>query len=184
MFKRVLVANRGEIAQRVIRCCIEMGVECVAVYSKADENEIYVPFATDSICIGEASSSSSYLNMTNIISAALCMECDAVHPGYGFLSENAEFARLCEEHGLKFIGPPPEVIEMATNRPVTITPISMAPSAANAPDGERSRSRARTRRGSGGERARRRRPRRLQATSCCRDTRRNCRHLRLKATRS
>ena len=111
MFKRVLVANRGEIAQRVIRCCIEMGVECIAVYSKADANEIYVPFATDSICIGEASSSSSYLNMTNIISAALCMECDAVHPGYGFLSENAEFARLCEEHGLKFIGPPPEVIE-------------------------------------------------------------------------
>ncbi len=111
MFKRVLVANRGEIAQRVIRCCIEMDVECIAAYSKADENEIYVPFATDSICIGAAPAKDSYLNIDHIISAALATGCDAVHPGYGFLSENAEFARRCEENGIKFIGPPAEVIE-------------------------------------------------------------------------
>ncbi len=111
MFKRVLVANRGEIAQRVIRCCIEMNIECVAVYSKPDENQIYVPFATESICIGDAPSKDSYLNMQNIISAALGTGCDAIHPGYGFLSENADFARMCEDNGIKFIGPPPEVIE-------------------------------------------------------------------------
>ncbi len=111
MFKRVLVANRGEIAQRVIRCCIEMGIECIAVYSKPDENEIYVPFATESICIGDASPQSSYLNMNNILSAAIGSGCDAIHPGYGFLSENADFARLCEEHGMIFIGPPADVIE-------------------------------------------------------------------------
>ncbi len=111
MFKRVLVANRGEIAQRIIRCCIEMNIECVAVYSKPDENQIYVPFATTSICIGGASPQESYLNKKNIISAALATGCDAIHPGYGFLSENAEFARMCEEYGLKFIGPDADVIE-------------------------------------------------------------------------
>ncbi len=111
MFKRVLVANRGEIAQRIIRCCIEMGIECIAAYSKADENEIYVPFATDSICIGAAPAKDSYLNIDNVISAAIATKCDAVHPGYGFLSENAEFAKKCEQNGIKFIGPPSDVIE-------------------------------------------------------------------------
>ena len=111
MFKRVLVANRGEIAQRIIRCCLDMGIECVAAYSKADENELYVPFATESICIGDAPAVDSYLNKERIISAALCTGCDAIHPGYGFLSENAEFARMCEAYGVKFIGPPADVIE-------------------------------------------------------------------------
>ena len=111
MIRRVLVANRGEIAQRVIRCCVEMGIECVAAYSKADENEMYVPFATDSICIGPAPAKDSYLNIDNIISAALATGCDAIHPGYGFLSENADFARACEDNGIKFIGPPSSAIE-------------------------------------------------------------------------
>ncbi len=111
MFRRVLVANRGEIAQRIIRCCIDMGTECVAVYSKADENQVYIPFATRSICIGGPQSQDSYLNIDRIISAALATGCDAIHPGYGFLSENAEFARKCEEYGIKFIGPPADVIE-------------------------------------------------------------------------
>lgn len=111
MFKRVLVANRGEIAQRIIRCCLDMGIECVAAYSKADENELYVPFATESICIGDAPASNSYLNKEHLVSAALSMGCDAIHPGYGFLSENADFARMCEEHGVAFIGPPADVIE-------------------------------------------------------------------------
>ena len=111
MFKRILVANRGEIAQRIIRCCIDMGVECVAAYSQADENEIYVAFATESICIGPAPAAESYLNPDRVISAALSTGCDAIHPGYGFLSENADFARKCEEFGIKFIGPPADVIE-------------------------------------------------------------------------
>ena len=111
MFKRVLVANRGEIAQRIIQCCIDMDVECVAVYSTADEHALYVPFATESVCIGDAPAAKSYLDMNAIISAALATGCDAIHPGYGFLSENADFARACEEYGIKFIGPPPEVIE-------------------------------------------------------------------------
>ena len=111
MFKRVLVANRGEIAQRVIRCCIEMGVESVAAYSQADANEYYVPFATESICIGGPAPKDSYLNINNVISAALATGCDAIHPGYGFLSENAEFARLCEQNNITFIGPSADVIE-------------------------------------------------------------------------
>ncbi len=111
MFRKVLVANRGEIAQRIIRCCMEMGIESVAVYSRPDENQIYVPFATEAICIGGASPAESYLDMNKIISAALATGCDAIHPGYGFLSENAEFARKCEEFGIKFIGPPADVID-------------------------------------------------------------------------
>ena len=97
MFKRVLVANRGEIAQRIIQCCIDMDIECVAVYSTADQHALYVPFATESVCIGDAPAAKSYLDVNAIISAALATGCDAIHPGYGFLSENADFARTCEE---------------------------------------------------------------------------------------
>ena len=111
MFKRVLIANRGEIAQRIVRCCIEMGVECVAAYSEADKDQLYVGLATRAICIGEAPVADSYLNQERLVSAALATGCDALHPGYGFLSENADFARLCMDNGIAFIGPPPQVIE-------------------------------------------------------------------------
>ncbi|MEM6804987.1 MAG: acetyl-CoA carboxylase biotin carboxylase subunit [Bacteroidota bacterium] len=110
MFKKILIANRGEIALRVIRTCKEMGISSVAVYSKADKNSLHVRFADEAVCIGPASSSDSYLSMANIISAAEITGVDAIHPGYGFLSENAEFSQLCEDHGIKFIGPNAEVI--------------------------------------------------------------------------
>lgn len=110
MLKRVLVACRGEIALRIIRCCRECGTETVAAYSTADANSLPVQTATHSICIGAARAADSYLNISAILSAALACGCDAVHPGYGFLSENKEFAALCVQHGLKFIGPSAEVI--------------------------------------------------------------------------
>ncbi|MDW3651675.1 MAG: acetyl-CoA carboxylase biotin carboxylase subunit [Bacteroidia bacterium] len=110
MFKKILIANRGEIALRVIRTCREMGISSVAVYSKADKNSLHVRFADEAVCIGPASSTDSYLNMANIISAAEITGVDAIHPGYGFLAENAEFSQLCEDHGIKFIGPSAEVI--------------------------------------------------------------------------
>ena len=111
MFKRILVANRGEIALRIIRCCIEMGIETVAVYSTADEETLPVMLATHRVCIGPPKASESYLNEDVILTTALKMGCDAIHPGYGFLSENARFAKKCEENGITFIGPSGDIIE-------------------------------------------------------------------------
>lgn len=104
MFKKILVANRGEIALRVIRTCKEMGIKTVAVYSTADAESLHVKFADEAVCIGPAPSSESYLKIANIIAAAEITNADAIHPGYGFLSENAKFSKICEEHGIKFIG--------------------------------------------------------------------------------
>ncbi|MEM7654984.1 MAG: acetyl-CoA carboxylase biotin carboxylase subunit [Bacteroidota bacterium] len=111
MFKKILIANRGEIALRVIRTCREMGIRSVAVYSTADKDSLHVRFADEAVCIGPPSSKDSYLSMVNIISAAEICGVDAIHPGYGFLSENAEFSQLCEDHGIKFIGPSGKVID-------------------------------------------------------------------------
>lgn len=110
MFKKVLIANRGEIALRVIRTCKEMGLKTVAVYSTADEDSLHVRFADEAVCIGPPQSSESYLKMANIIAAAEITNADAIHPGYGFLSENAKFSKICEEHGIKFIGASEEMI--------------------------------------------------------------------------
>ncbi|MFS4415498.1 acetyl-CoA carboxylase biotin carboxylase subunit [Maribacter sp. 2307ULW6-5] len=104
MFKKILIANRGEIALRVIRTCKEMGIKTVAVYSKADEESLHVRFADEAVCIGPAPSSESYLKIPNIIAAAEITNADAIHPGYGFLSENSKFSRICAEHDIKFIG--------------------------------------------------------------------------------
>jgi acetyl-CoA carboxylase biotin carboxylase subunit len=112
MFKRVLVANRGEIALRIIRACRELGVESVAVYSEADVDSMHVHLADESVCIGPASSKESYLKPDRIIAAAEITGADAIHPGYGFLSENARFAEICASSGIKFIGPSAEVISM------------------------------------------------------------------------
>ncbi len=110
MFKKVLIANRGEIALRVVRACRELGIETVAIHSEADRKSLHVRFAAESVCVGPADVQESYLNIPAIISAALVTGCDAVHPGYGFLAENARFAEMCERSGLHFIGPSPEVI--------------------------------------------------------------------------
>ncbi|MBE3577106.1 MAG: acetyl-CoA carboxylase biotin carboxylase subunit [Limnochordales bacterium] len=112
MFRKILIANRGEIAVRIIRTCREMGIETVAIYSQADRDALHVQLADEAICVGPAASSKSYLNVTNIVSAAMLTGVDAVHPGYGYLSERASFAEICESHGLVFIGPPPSVIEL------------------------------------------------------------------------
>lgn len=112
MFKRILIANRGEIAVRIVRCCREMGIESVVVCSKADETSLPAMLAGRAICIGPAKSSESYLNKAAIIEVAKRLHCDAIHPGVGFLSENAEFAQMCRENGICFIGPSPEVIRM------------------------------------------------------------------------
>ena len=104
MFKKILIANRGEIALRVIRTCKEMGILTVAVYSTTDEDSIHVKFADEAVCIGPAQSKDSYLKISNIIAAAEITNADAIHPGYGFLSENAKFSKICQEHGIKFIG--------------------------------------------------------------------------------
>ncbi|MGG8496712.1 acetyl-CoA carboxylase biotin carboxylase subunit [Tenacibaculum sp. TC6] len=111
MFKKILIANRGEIALRVIRTCKEMGIKTVAVYSKADAESLHVRFADEAVCIGPAPSSESYLKMDRIIAAAEITNADGIHPGYGFLSENAKFSKLCEEHGIKFIGATAEMID-------------------------------------------------------------------------
>lgn len=111
MFKKILIANRGEIALRVIRTCKEMGIKTVAVYSTADKDSLHVKFADEAVCIGPPPSKGSYLNIPNIISAAEITNADAIHPGYGFLSENAKFSRICQEHKIKFIGATPEQIE-------------------------------------------------------------------------
>ena len=110
MFKKILIANRGEIALRVIRTCKEMGIKTVAVYSTADAESLHVKFADEAVCIGPAPSSESYLKMSNVIAAAEITNADAIHPGYGFLSENAKFSKICEEHGIKFIGASEEMI--------------------------------------------------------------------------
>jgi acetyl-CoA carboxylase biotin carboxylase subunit len=110
MFKKILIANRGEIALRVIRTAREMGIKTVAVYSTADRDSLHVRFADEAVCIGRPQSSDSYLNIANIMAAAEITNADAIHPGYGFLAENAKFARICNEHGVKFIGPTPDMI--------------------------------------------------------------------------
>ncbi|GAA4310603.1 acetyl-CoA carboxylase biotin carboxylase subunit [Pontixanthobacter gangjinensis] len=110
MFKKILIANRGEIALRVIRTCKEMGIKTVAVYSTADAESLHVRFADEAVCIGPAPSNLSYLKISNIIAAAEITNADAIHPGYGFLSENAKFSKICEEHDIKFIGASPEMI--------------------------------------------------------------------------
>ncbi len=111
VIEKVLIANRGEIALRVIRACKELGIKTVAVYSEADEDSMHVTMADEAFCIGPAPSAKSYLNVPSIISAALVSGADAIHPGYGFLSENASFVKVCEEHGIKFIGPSADAIK-------------------------------------------------------------------------
>jgi len=110
MFKKILIANRGEIALRVIRTCKEMNIKTVAVYSKADKESLHVRFADEAVCIGPAASSDSYLNIPNIIAAAEITNSDAIHPGYGFLAENANFSKICAENDIKFIGASPDMI--------------------------------------------------------------------------
>ncbi len=110
MFKKILIANRGEIALRIIRSCKELGIKTVAVYSKADKDSLHVKFADEAVCIGPAPSKESYLNISRLIAAAEITNADAIHPGYGFLSENAEFSRICQEYKIKFIGATPEQI--------------------------------------------------------------------------
>jgi acetyl-CoA carboxylase biotin carboxylase subunit len=110
VFKKILIANRGEIALRVIRTCREMGIKTVAVYSTADKDSLHVRFADEAVCIGKPQSADSYLNIPHIIAASEITNADAVHPGYGFLAENSKFAQICTSHGIKFIGPTPDMI--------------------------------------------------------------------------
>lgn len=110
MFKKILIANRGEIALRVIRTCREMGIKTIAVYSTADKDSLHVKFADEAVCIGKPSSIDSYLNIPHIMAAAEITNADAIHPGYGFMAENAKFAEICGEHNIKFIGPTPDQI--------------------------------------------------------------------------
>ncbi len=110
MFKKILIANRGEIALRIIRTCREMGIKTVAVYSTADKDSLHVKFADEAVCIGGPKGQESYLNIPHIMAACEITNADAVHPGYGFLAENAKFAQICADHGIKFIGPTPEMI--------------------------------------------------------------------------
>lgn len=116
MLNKVLIANRGEIAVRIIRACREMGIKTVAVYSEADKNSLHKELADEAICIGPAPSNKSYLNVKAIIEAACLKGCDSIHPGYGFLSENSSFAKMCNEIGIKFIGPSHEMIELMGNK--------------------------------------------------------------------
>ena len=111
MFKKLLIANRGEIALRIIRTCKEMGIKTVAVYSTADRESLHVRFADEAVCIGPPQSKDSYLSMSRILAAAEITNADAIHPGYGFLSENSKFSALCRDHGIKFIGATPEQID-------------------------------------------------------------------------
>ena len=126
MFKKILIANRGEIALRVIRTCKEMGIKTVAVYSKADEESLHVRFADEAVCIGPAPSNKSYLKISNIIAAAEITNADAIHPGYGFLSENAKFSKICAEHKIKFIGPSPEMIEKMGDKATAVSTMNLA----------------------------------------------------------
>ncbi len=118
MFDKILIANRGEIALRVIRTCREMGIKTVAVYSTADEKSLHVKFADEAVCIGPPAARDSYLKIPRIIAAAEITDAKAIHPGYGFLAENAEFSRICEEHNIKFIGPSPKMIDTMGNKAV------------------------------------------------------------------
>ena len=126
MFKKILVANRGEIALRVICACKELGIKTVAVFSEADRNSLHVRFADEAVCIGPAKSSDSYLKVPSVISAAEITNADAVHPGYGFLSENAYFAEVCEACHIKFIGPPPNVIRLMGDKARALAAMSKA----------------------------------------------------------
>src|SRR6202008_3948497 len=110
MFKKILIANRGEIALRVIRTCREMGIKTVAVYSTADKDSLHVRFADEAVCIGKPSGADSYLNIPHIMAAAEITNTDAIHPGYGFMAENAHFAEICAQYNIKFIGPTPDMI--------------------------------------------------------------------------
>ena len=110
MFKKILIANRGEIALRIIRTCREMGIKTVAVYSTADKDSLHVKFADEAVCVGGPKGQESYLNIPHIMAACEITNADAVHPGYGFLAENAKFAQICADHGIKFIGPTPDMI--------------------------------------------------------------------------
>ena len=112
MFRKILIANRGEIALRILSACRELGMKTVAVYSEADRNSLHVRFADEAICIGPPRSSESYLNIPQVISAAEIANVDAIHPGYGFLSENANFAEVCEASHITFIGPSPDAIRL------------------------------------------------------------------------
>ena len=116
MIQKLLIANRGEIAVRIIRACREMGIESVAVYSEADQESLHTQLADEAVCIGPSASSESYLNMESIISAAMVTGADAIHPGFGFLSENAKFAQLCEQCGITFVGPNSSVIQCLGNK--------------------------------------------------------------------
>ncbi len=116
MFDKILIANRGEIALRIIRTCREMGIKTVAVYSTADEKSLHVKFADEAVCIGPPPARESYLKIPRIIAAAEITDAKAIHPGYGFLAENAEFSRICEEHNIKFIGPSPKMIDTMGNK--------------------------------------------------------------------
>ncbi|MCK5775171.1 MAG: acetyl-CoA carboxylase biotin carboxylase subunit, partial [Bacteroidales bacterium] len=121
MIKKILIANRGEIALRIIRTAREMGIKTVAVYSTADIDSLHVRFADEAVCIGPPPSSESYLNSHNVLAAAEITNADAIHPGYGFLSESAAFSRLCEEHGVKFIGATPEMIDSMGDKATAIS---------------------------------------------------------------
>lgn len=118
MFSKILIANRGEIAVRIIRACKEMGVAAVAVYSEEDRNALHVALADQSYCIGPAETTESYLNEKQIISTAILAGVQAIHPGYGFLSENAHFAKLCRKNGIVFIGPNPESMERLSDKAI------------------------------------------------------------------
>jgi acetyl-CoA carboxylase biotin carboxylase subunit len=126
MFKKILIANRGEIALRIIRTCKEMGIQTVAVYSVADEESLHVKFADEAVCIGPANSSESYLKIPNIIAAAEITNADAIHPGYGFLSENSRFSKICEEHKIKFIGASAEMIDRMGDKASAISTMKEA----------------------------------------------------------
>jgi len=110
MYKKILIANRGEIALRIIRACHELGIKSVAVYSTADEKSLHTKFADEAVCIGPPQSSESYLSIPNIISAGEITNSDAIHPGYGFLAENADFSKICSDNHFDFIGPKPQII--------------------------------------------------------------------------
>ena len=116
MFGKILIANRGEIAVRIIRACREMGIRTVAVYSEADKDALHTQLADEAVCIGKAASTDSYLNMERILSATIATKAEAIHPGFGFLSENSTFAAMCEECNIKFIGPAPSVIDALGNK--------------------------------------------------------------------
>ena len=126
MFKKVLIANRGEIALRIIRTCKEMGIKTVSVYSTADEESLHVRFADEAVCIGPPNSTQSYLKIPNIIAAAEITNADAIHPGYGFLSENSRFSKICEEHKIKFIGASPEMIEKMGDKATAVSTMKSA----------------------------------------------------------